>query len=125
MQTQLNRRHFLLGAEAIVVAGFLNRAYAGVSAEDVAGDESYWKSIRDAYGHDPTILNLNNGGVAPAPSSVLDAEIEAIRYSNQLPSYRMWHDLEPKIEDVRTRLARMWGADPECIAITRNASESL
>jgi selenocysteine lyase/cysteine desulfurase len=125
MHTQLNRRNFLLGAEAIVVAGLLNRAYAHVSPEDVASDESYWKSIRDAYGHDPTILNLNNGGVAPAPNSVLDAEIEAIRYSNQLPSYRMWHDLEPKIEDVRTRLARTWGADPECIAITRNASESL
>jgi isopenicillin-N epimerase len=125
MKTQLNRRNFLLGAEAIVVAGLLNRAYAHVSPEDVAGDEGYWKTIRDAYGHDPTILNLNNGGVAPAPSSVLEAEIEAIRYSNQLPSYRMWHDLEPKVEDVRKRLARMWGADPECIAITRNASESL
>src|SRR5277367_216324 len=125
MQIQMNRRNFLLGAEALVVAGVLNRAYAGVSAQDVASDETYWKSIRDAYGHDPTILNLNNGGVAPAPTSVLDAEIEAIRYSNQLPSYRMWRDLEPKIEDVRTRLARMWGADPECIAITRNASESL
>src|SRR5580704_13181417 len=125
MQTQLNRRNFLLGAEAIVVAGLLNRAYAHVSPEDVAGDENFWKSIRGAYGHDPTILNLNNGGVAPAPAAVLEAEIEAIRYSNQLPSYRMWHDLEPKIEDVRTRLGRMWNADPECIAITRNASESL
>src|SRR6202795_4094614 len=107
MHTQLNRRNFLLGAEAIVVARLLNRAYADVSTEDVAGDENYWKSIRDAYGHDPTILNLNNGGVAPAPGAVLEAEIEAIRYSNQLPSYRMWN------------------ADPECIAITRNASESL
>ncbi len=125
MQIQLNRRNFLLGAEAILVAGFLNRAYAHVSAEDVASDESYWKKIREAYGHDPTILNLNNGGVAPAPAAVLEAEIEAIRYSNQLPSYRMWHDLEPKIEDVRKTLARMWNADPECIAITRNASESL
>ena len=125
MQNQMNRRNFLLGAEAIVVAGLLNRAYANVSPEKVAVDEAYWTKIRDAYGHDPTILNLNNGGVAPAPTSVLEAEIEAIRYSNQLPSYRMWHDLEPKIEDVRTRLARMWNADPECIAITRNASESL
>jgi isopenicillin-N epimerase len=125
MQTQLNRRNFLLGAEAIVVVGLLNRAYAGVSPEDVAGDENYWKSIRDAYGHDPKILNLNNGGVAPAPAAVLEAEIEAIRYSNQAPSYRMWRDLEPKIEDVRKTLARMWNADPECIAITRNASESL
>ena len=125
MQTQLNRRNFLLGAEAIAVASLLNRAYAGVSPEEVAGEEEFWKKIRSAYPADPKILNLNNGGVAPAPVSVLDAEIEALRYSNQAPSYRMWRDLEPKIEDVRTRLAHQWNADPECIAITRNASESL
>jgi len=46
---------------------------------------------------------------------VLDAEIEAIRYSNQLPSYRMWHDLEPRIEDVRKSLAHMWNADPNAL----------
>ena len=125
MTTQVNRREFLVGAEALVLASFLNRAYAHVSPEGVAGDENYWDTIRRAYVPDPTILNLNNGGVAPSPSPVLEAEIEAIRYSNQLPSYRMWHDLEPRIEDVRKVLARLWNADPECIAITRNASESL
>ena len=125
MTAEVSRRDFLRGAEAIVMAGFLSRAYAGVSPETLAGDEDFWKQIRSAYGRDPKILNLNNGGVAPAPTAVLDAEIEAIRYSNQLPAYRMWHDLEPGIEDVRKKLARMWGADPECIAITRNASESL
>src|SRR5262252_8043507 len=41
------------------------------------------------------------------------------------PVSEHWHDLEPGIEDVRKRLARIWNADPECIAITRNASESL
>jgi isopenicillin-N epimerase len=125
MSTQVNRREFLLGAEAIVLAAFLNRAYAGISPEDVAGDENFWKQIGNAYGRDPKLLNLNNGGVAPSPSTVLDAEIEALRYSNQLPAYRMWHDLEPRIEDVRKKLASMWNADPECIALTRNASESL
>jgi len=125
MQTQLKRRDFLLGAEAIVIGGLLSRAYAGVPPEDLAGDEEFWKQVRGAYSGDAEILNLNNGGVAPAPTAVLDAEIEAIRYSNRLPAYRMWQDLEPKIEDVRKRLARMWNADPECIAITRNASESL
>src|SRR5882757_1158787 len=125
MNTQLNRREFLLGAEALALAAVLNRTYANLSPEEMAGDEDYWNTIRRAYIPDPTILNLNNGGVAPSPSAVLDAEIEAIRYSNQLPSYRMWHDLEPRIEDVRKTLARMWNADPECIAITRNASESL
>jgi selenocysteine lyase/cysteine desulfurase len=93
--------------------------------EEVASDEEFWKKIREAYTGDAEILNLNNGGCAPSPTVVMDAQIEAIRYSNRLPTYRMWHDLEPKIEDVRTRMARMWGADPECIAITRNASESL
>lgn len=125
MHTHVNRRNFLLGAEALVVAGFLNRVYAHLSPEEVAGDEEFWKKIRDSYVRDPKFLNLNNGGVAPAPTMVLDAEIEAIRYSNQLPAYRMWRDLEPRIEDVRTRLARMWNTDAECIAITRNASESL
>src|SRR5271156_1640536 len=125
MPSEVSRRDFLFGAEAVVLAAVLNRAYANVPAEDVAGDENYWKGIRDAYGHDPTILNLNNGGVAPSPTSVIDAQIEAIRYSNQLPAIRMWRDLEPKIEGVRKKLAGMWGADPECIAITRNASESL
>lgn len=125
MPVEMSRRDFLCGAEAIVLAAVLNRAYAHVSPEDLAGDENFWKQIRSAYVRDPKILNLNNGGVAPAPTVVLDAEIEAIRYSNQLPSYRMWHDLEPGIENVRNRLARMWNADPECIAITRNASESL
>jgi len=125
MTTGVSRREFLRGAEAVALAGLLNRAYAHVPPEDLAGDEAYWAKIRTAYLPDPKILNLNNGGVAPAPTSVLDAEIEAVRYSNLLPSYRMWNDLEPKIEDVRKRLAQMWSADPECIAITRNASESL
>ncbi len=125
MSAEVTRRDFLYGAEAVVLAAMLNRAYAGVPAEDLAGDEEYWKKIRAAYARDPQFINLNNGGVAPSPNSVLEAEIEAIRYSNQLPAYRMWHDLEPGIEGVRKKLAQMWNADPECIAITRNASESL
>ena len=125
MPAEVTRRDFLRGAEALVLATALNRAYAAVPPEDLASDEDFWKKIRSAYVPDATILNFNNGGVSPAPTSVLDAEIDAIRYSNLLPSYRMWHDLEPKIEDVRKKMALMWNADPECIAITRNASESL
>jgi isopenicillin-N epimerase len=121
----MNRRDFLLGTEAAAVAVLLNRAYADLSPEVVAGDENFWKRIRHRYLRDSKIVNLNNGGVAPAPLTVLDAEIDAIRYSNLLPAYRMWHDLEPRVEDVRKNLARLWNADPECIAITRNASESL
>jgi selenocysteine lyase/cysteine desulfurase len=37
----------------------------------------------------------------------------------------MWQLLEPQIESVRKRLAASFGCDPEEMAITRNASESL
>jgi selenocysteine lyase/cysteine desulfurase len=37
----------------------------------------------------------------------------------------MWQILEPQREGVRERMARQWGVDPEEIAFTRNASESL
>jgi isopenicillin-N epimerase len=125
MPTDLTRRDFLRGAEALALVSFLNRAYAGVPPKRLAQDEDFWEKIRAAYVRDDKLLNFNNGGVAPAPIPVINAEIEAIRYSNLLPSYRMWHDLEPKIEDVRKKIAQIWNADPECIAITRNASESL
>src|SRR5207237_1899951 len=109
----VTRRTFLAGAPAIAMLATLNRAHAGRSAEAIAADESFWAEIRAAYPHDPELLNLNNGGVAPAPASVLDAQIADLRYSNQAPAYRMWRDLEPRIEAVRKEMARMWNADPE------------
>ena len=121
----VSRRDFLIGANAVAIAAAANRAYAALPQQQAASDEAFWEQIRNAYVRDPKLLNFNNGGCAPAPIPVMDAQIEAIRYSNLLPVERMWGDLEPKIEDVRKRLAAMWKADPESIAITRNASESL
>ena len=125
MTEGLNRRDFLRGAQAVALMTALNRAYASKLPNQVASDEDFWREIRRAYVRDPKLINLNNGGVAPAPTPVLDAEIEAIRYSNLLPAVRMWADLEPKIEQTRKQIGAMWAADPETIAITRNASESL
>jgi selenocysteine lyase/cysteine desulfurase len=48
-----------------------------------------------------------------------------LELSNQAPSHFMWRQLEPEIESVRTRLARVFGCGAEEIAITRNASEGL
>ena len=125
MTAGLNRREFLWGAQALAAMAAVNRAYASKPVDQLASDEDFWREIRRAYVRDPKLINLNNGGVAPAPTPVLDAEIDAIRYSNLLPAVRMWTDLEPKIEQTRKQIAGLWGADPETIAITRNASESL
>jgi selenocysteine lyase/cysteine desulfurase len=91
----------------------------------MAAAEDYWAEIRRAFDADRTLINLNHGGVAPAPAAVLDAMIRDLRFSNVAPAHHMWDVLEPRIESVRRELAREFGCDPEEMAITRNASESL
>jgi isopenicillin-N epimerase len=95
------------------------------SPGSVAEDETYWTEIQRAFDADRTMINLNNGGCSPCPTHVLEAMIRDIRFSNELPVDHMWRVLEPRIESVRRDLARDFGCDPEEMAITRNASESL
>jgi selenocysteine lyase/cysteine desulfurase len=94
-------------------------------ASEVADDEAYWSTIQRAFDADRTLVNLNNGGCSPAPTHVLEAMIRDLRFSNELPVEHMWRVLEPRAESVRRDLAREFGCDPEEMAITRNASESL
>jgi selenocysteine lyase/cysteine desulfurase len=90
----------------------------------VAEDESYWAEIQRAFDADRTMINLNNGGVSPTPSHVLEAMIRDLRFTNELPVEHMWRVLEPRIESVRRDLAAEFGCDIEEMAITRNASEA-
>lgn len=95
------------------------------SAEDIARDEEFWVPIQQAFTVDRSLVNLNNGGVSPAPAMVQEAMKRYLDYSNEAPVYTMWRILEPQIEGVRQRLALSFGVDTEEIAITRNASEGL
>ena len=92
--------------------------------EEVAEDESYWTEIQRAFDTDRTLINLNNGGVSPTPTHVLEAMIRDLKFTNESPAEHMWRVLEPRIESVRRDLAREFGCDPEEMAITRNASEA-
>ncbi|MBK8248119.1 MAG: aminotransferase class V-fold PLP-dependent enzyme [Gemmatimonadetes bacterium] len=91
---------------------------------DAATDEDYWAQIQRAFDDDRTYVNLNNGGVSPTPTHVLESMFKDLKWSNQIPVYSMWQDLEPRVESVRRDLAKMFGCDPEEMAITRNASEA-
>ncbi|HVT13036.1 MAG TPA: aminotransferase class V-fold PLP-dependent enzyme [Fimbriimonadaceae bacterium] len=90
-----------------------------------AEDEEFWLGVRQAFSLDPNIVNFNNGGCSPSPRVVQECLRRQLEFANQAPSYFMWRNLEPEIEGVRNRLAKLFGADPEEVAITRNASESL
>jgi selenocysteine lyase/cysteine desulfurase len=96
----------------------------GRTAAELASDEDYWSEVARAFDVDRTLVNLNNGGVSPAPAHVMEAMIRDLRFSNEIPVEHMWTVLEPRIESVRRDLAQMFGCDPEEMAITRNASEA-
>jgi isopenicillin-N epimerase len=128
-----NRRVFFTGAAAAVcfasdASSRVLRALeiaGGSHGDDMAAAEDYWAEIRRAFDSDRTLINLNHGGVAPASSAALDAMIRDLRFSNVAPAHHMWDVLEPRVESVRRELAREFGCDPEEVAVTRNASESM
>lgn len=135
-----NRRNFVkqlsLMAGAFSASSLFNQAHAAefeqlnllnkdVSAKDLAMDEDYWSIIQQSYTTSPSLINLNNGGVSPSPRIVQEAVERFNKMSNEGPSYYMWRILDQGREPLRYKLAKLAGADPEEIAINRNATEAL
>jgi selenocysteine lyase/cysteine desulfurase len=125
----------LLSASTLVGSMFqpawsrnLDRALNGVSSFsplDSANDEDFWYYVQQAYTIAPDFINLNNGGVSPAPKTVADAMKRNYDLSNEAPSYFMWRVLDNGREPLRRNLAQLAGCDTEEIALQRNASEAL
>jgi selenocysteine lyase/cysteine desulfurase len=93
--------------------------------DELASDEDFWRHAQQAFTVDRSMINFNNGGVSPSPRWVQEAMKAHLDLANTSPAYYLWQVQEPRKEVTRARLARAWGVDPEEIAITRNASESL
>ena len=104
---------------------YANKKVAGLSPDKVASDEDYWAAIQEAYTVNPNLIDLNNGGVSPAPKVVQDALERYNRLSNEGPSYYMWRILDQGREPLREKLAELAGASPEEIAVNRNSTEAL
>lgn len=135
-----NRRRFLRAAGALTATAFFSsltrpawardlesalRNAEGISADDLAGEEDFWYYIQQSFTVSPGIINLNNGGVSPAPRTVQEAMKRYYDLSNEAPSYYMWRILDQGREPLRKNLANLSGCSPEEIAINRNSSEGL
>ncbi len=76
-----SRRHFvqsLVGASAALPmfrSSAIRRVirandrFGHAAPADAATDEAYWTEIQRAFDTDRTLVNLNNGGVCPAPTA--------------------------------------------------------
>ena len=137
---EYNRRTFLsmvgrgVGLAALTsatVASLLEDLHAATSrvahltSDQAAMDEDFWFEIQRSFSVTRGMINLNNGGVSPSPRIVTEAFCHYTWEQEDATAYTMWQILEPQSETVRTGLAEIFGCDPEEIAITRNASESL
>ncbi len=136
-----SRRSFLAGlgsasaGAAIALPVFNERAFKRLfdaelvagerSAQSLADDETYWSHIQRAFDMDRTMINLNNGGISPTPTHVLQQMVRDLQFVNELPVEHNWRILEPRMESTRRELAKDFGCDTEEMAITRNASESM
>lgn len=135
-----NRRKFLHKAGLFTATAFFSslakpawsrklaralREAEGVSAADLSREEDFWYYIQQSFTASPGIINLNNGGVSPAPKTVQDAMKRYYDLCNEAPSYYMWRILDQGREPLRKNLARVAGCDAEEIAINRNSSEGL
>ncbi|HEY0067212.1 MAG TPA: aminotransferase class V-fold PLP-dependent enzyme [Flavisolibacter sp.] len=101
------------------------REAESVPPDQLASEEDFWYYIQQAFTVSPSIINLNNGGVSPAPKTVQDAMKRYYDLSNEAPSYYMWRILDQGRESLRGGLAGLAGCSPEEIAINRNSSEGL
>jgi selenocysteine lyase/cysteine desulfurase len=135
-----SRRHFLksigLGIGSLSVLGLsaknaqaeLKKKLTKIkdsSPTDIAQDEDFWFYVQQAFDCDRSIINLNNGGVHPAPKIVMDAVHRYLDFANGAPAYNSWQVLRPRKELIRKKLADTFGCSPEEIAITRNVTEAM
>jgi selenocysteine lyase/cysteine desulfurase len=88
-------------------------------------DNDFWAWVQQQYTVSPNIINLNNGGVSPAPKPVQDTFERYNRFCNEAPSYYMWRILDQGREALRADLAGLAGCEAGEIAINRNTTEAM
>ena len=98
------------------------------SPAEVAADEQYWERIRRAFPDGGRQVWLAHGAGGAVPVFVLDhmarCAAEAGSGAWEIPVYAGMKE-SGSSKDLRQRMGRLLGCDPEEIALTRNAMEGL
>lgn len=133
-----HRREFLLRAAgslsvfgtAAAIAEVLHAQAASrvqdAPAEQTAGDEQFWATVRGHFVLNDDVVNLDHGWSSPAPRAAVDALVREARALEALPAQeleRIFFTL--KNSSLRPALAAALGVEPGEIAIVRNATEAV
>jgi len=129
----MDRRAFLKGTTLAGLAAPLLlsqvhqavAAVSGKSAEALAQDEGFWRSVRGDYRLKPDYINLENGYYCFMPEATLERQVAHLRRINYEGAYYMRTDRQDNKRLVAEKVGAVVGAPAEEIAITRNTTESL
>ncbi|MBI3792709.1 MAG: aminotransferase class V-fold PLP-dependent enzyme [Gemmatimonadetes bacterium] len=132
--TPVTKRDFLKGAAATAGAAALApfarieqafAATAGLSPVTIAARNDLWDDLRAQYGVTHDFIQLENGFYSLQSAPVLEAYIGHIRRINAVSSYYMRTTKDDDKAAVKNELARLLGAPPTSVIITRNTTEGL
>lgn len=129
-----NRRSFIRRTATVLGSFALHQNFADAfpmpkprpfQPDPQTPEDDFWRQIRSAFAASPNVINLNNGGVSPAPRATMDALDYYNRMCCEAPSYYMWRILDDDREPLRYNLAKLAGVSHDEIAINRNSTEAL
>ncbi len=99
--------------------------FTGLSAKELAMDESFWEGIRLGYRLKSDYINLENGYYCFLPQELLEQYIAHIREVNYHGSFYMRTKQEENKKVVLSKVASLAGCSVEEILLSRNTTESL
>ncbi|HIG39760.1 MAG: aminotransferase class V-fold PLP-dependent enzyme [bacterium] len=133
----LTRRGFLGQTFAAVTAGTLSlgatgkataapQPTSGQSPDASPDNEAYWRWVANQFMLKPGLAYMNTGTRGPSPTSVYQAQIQAIRESNEdrLSYARYAYNSDFKAQ-VRNKLASFVGCKSNELALTNNTTEGM
>ena len=100
----------------------LKKAALRLSPQD-AGDEAYWKVVKEHFLLRKDLIMLNAANLCPTPYPVQQAVFDLTRDIDKDPSSHNRGQFNQLQENARRALAQYLGADAEEIALVRNTSE--
>ncbi len=103
----------------------IRTAASATTPEALASDESFWAVVRAEFARPEDFIHLEYGFYHPACHAVIAAEIATITEAQRRGSHYKRHEMTAEREAARTDLARLAGASPEEVILTRNTTEAF
>jgi len=88
-------------------------------------DEDYWKLVKSEFAFDDGLYYFNNASLGPCPKLVVDATNRFRAMLDGFPSRYMWGGWQDEKEQTRQKVADMFSADKEEIALIHNTTEGM